>query len=92
MLNQSKPFVSTLQVWIKKTKNASYEPSQVPRTTQYWELAQLCDSSSLLLHKRKNGSAQRILYHILGLYRYTIHKRPREMGLDAGFFKKKHMN
>ncbi|WP_375649443.1 hypothetical protein [Bartonella sp. MU70NMGDW] len=48
----------------------------------------VCDGSGLLLHKRKNGSAQRILYHILGLYRYTIHKRPREMGLGAGFFKK----
>ncbi len=40
MLNQSKPFVCTLQVgravWIKntkkKTKNASYEPSQVLKT------------------------------------------------------------
>ncbi|WP_375649415.1 hypothetical protein [Bartonella sp. MU70NMGDW] len=52
----------------------------------------MCDGSGLLLHKRKDGSAQRILYHILGLYRYTTHKRRREMGLGAGLFKKKHMN
>ncbi len=44
------------------------------------------DGSGLLLHKRKDGSAQRILYHILGLYRYTTHKRRREMSLGAGLF------
>ncbi len=58
----------------------------MPRDTQILGGGKLCDGSGLLLHKRKDGSAQRILYHILGLYLYTTHKRRRDMGLGAGFF------
>ncbi len=49
----------------------------------------MCDGSGLF-YKRKDGSAQRILYHIEGVYRYTIHKRRRKMGLGVGFLKKAH--
>ncbi|WP_212112602.1 DUF4102 domain-containing protein [Bartonella queenslandensis] len=39
-------------------------------------IGKVCDDTGLLLHKRKNGGAQ-------WLYRYTIHRRHREMDVTS---------
>lgn len=44
--------------------------------SQYPRAGKVCDSAGLLLHTGKNGGAQWI-------YRYTLHKHRREMGLGA---------
>ncbi len=44
--------------------------------SQHPRAGKVCDDAGLLFHKRKDGSAQ-------WFYRYTIHDRHCEMGLDA---------
>ncbi|WP_375608919.1 MULTISPECIES: DUF4102 domain-containing protein [unclassified Bartonella] len=44
--------------------------------SQHPRAGKVCDDVGLLFHKRKDGSAQ-------WFYRYTIHDRHCEMGLDA---------
>ncbi len=48
----------------------------MPRAVATFGASKYNDGAGLLLHKRKDKGAQRI-------YRYTIHGRRREMGLDT---------
>ncbi|WP_246054719.1 DUF4102 domain-containing protein [Bartonella massiliensis] len=46
---------------------------------QHSKAGKVYDGAGLLLHKRKDGNAQWILYYFRRLYHYTIHGHRREM-------------